>query len=374
MQLFISSLIGGYEKERAAVAHAASVLRWQVLRAEEFGALRDTPQQACLEAVRQADAVALLLGARYGVRQNSGLSATHEEWREAVRVHNPVLVFVEDVADRDVDQEQFVNEVQDWAAGRFRESFTSPDELDDKVTRALADLASPGPSDESEMRTRALTAIPAETSGLGGRGPRLWVAVSGGPHQQVLRPTEIEAPQLLDALQQEAMFGADGPLDRRAATEPRSGGSGLRLVQADAEVGITEDGTVTICLPTAPGHAGWRSGIPSIIEEDLHGNIASALRFAHAVLGHIDPMHRITDVVPAVALRNAASTPWRTREEAAANPNTVSMPMLSGDDQPVARAPALIRRAALVHDAHRLAEDLTVLLRRQRGEYGRRHS
>ncbi len=220
MQLFISSLIGGYEKERAAVAHAASVLRWQVLRAEEFGALPDTPQQACLEAVRQADAVALLLGARYGVRQNSGLSATHEEWREAVRVHKPVLVFVEDVADRDVDQEQLVNEVQDCAAGRFRESFTSPDALGDKVTRALADLASPGPSDESEMRTRALTAIPAETSGLGGRGPRLWVAVSGGPHQQVLRPTEIEAPQLLDALQQEAMFGADGPLDRRAATEP----------------------------------------------------------------------------------------------------------------------------------------------------------
>ena len=64
MKLFISSLIGGYEAERAAVGHAASALRWELLRAEDFGARPETPQQACLQAVREADAVVLVLGHR----------------------------------------------------------------------------------------------------------------------------------------------------------------------------------------------------------------------------------------------------------------------------------------------------------------------
>jgi hypothetical protein len=162
------------------------------------------------------------------------------------------------------------------------------------------------------------------------------------------------------------MFGTDGPLDRRAATQPHLEGSRLRIVQDDAEVSITEDGTVTIFVSVTPADSGWRNGIPSVIEEDVRDRIARTLRFAHAVLQRIDSMHRLTDVVPAAALRDAASTPWRTRAETAANPNTANLPMTPGDERPVTRTPAMVRRAALVHEADRLAEDLTVLIRRQR--------
>ena len=186
MRLFISSLISGYQAERDAVASAARVLRWDVLRAEDFGARPDTPQQACLLAVREADAVVLVLGSRYGAVQPSGLSATHEEWREAKRSQKPVLVFVEDVADLEPMQQQFLDEVQGWAAGRFRESFRTHDELRDKVTRAIADLSATGLADEEDMQARALAALPGPHQSAFGSSPLLIVAVAGGPRQQVL--------------------------------------------------------------------------------------------------------------------------------------------------------------------------------------------
>ena len=92
MRVFISSVITGYEHFRDAVAAAVVSLGHEVIRAEDFGASPDTPQQACLGGVRDADVVVLLVGARYGAVQPSGRSATDEEYREA-RESKEVLVF-----------------------------------------------------------------------------------------------------------------------------------------------------------------------------------------------------------------------------------------------------------------------------------------
>ena len=97
MKVFISSLIGEYEDQRAAVGRAAHTVRCEVIQAEDFGARPETPQQACLKAVESGRCCLLLLGARYGQAQESGLSATHEEWREAQREEKPTLLFVESV-------------------------------------------------------------------------------------------------------------------------------------------------------------------------------------------------------------------------------------------------------------------------------------
>lgn len=89
----ISSVIAGMEEYRAAAREAAESLGYIVIAAEDFGASPSSPQQVCLAGVRDADVVVLLLGARYGTPQRSGLSPTHEEYREA-RGRKPVLVFV----------------------------------------------------------------------------------------------------------------------------------------------------------------------------------------------------------------------------------------------------------------------------------------
>lgn len=364
MKVFISSLIGGYGAFRQAVADGAETLRCDVLRAEDFGARPETPQQACLTAVREADVVVLLLGSQYGAEQPSGRSATYEEWQEAVREQRPVLVFIETLAEREPAQEAFIADVEAWAAGRFRESFSTPEELTRKVIRGLHDLSIAGPADETEMRARAEAAMPQPREGFGVSSSTLVVAVAAGPRRQVLRPAEIENRSLIRRIQQEAMFGDDAPLSANAATEPRVAGSRLRIAQAEAEVTVDEDGTVTIVQPAIGIRHRDRSTLPSIVEEDLQDALTHALRFVSWVLEQIDPLHRVTDIVAVAAVQGAASTPWRTRAEIAASPNSGSFSVNPTPSTPVAPNPALRRRSSLAHDAQRIAEDLVVLLRR----------
>ena len=71
------------EPYREAAAQAIRTLDHEPRMAEDYGASPGSPQETCLRGVRNADATVLLLGTRYGARQESGLSATHEEYREA---------------------------------------------------------------------------------------------------------------------------------------------------------------------------------------------------------------------------------------------------------------------------------------------------
>lgn len=122
MKVFISSVISGMEEFREAAARAARALGHDVIQAEDFGARPDSPQTACLAGVREAEAVVLLMGARYGAPQSSGLSATHEEYREA-RERCPVLVMVHEGAEYETGQAAFLREVQDWAPGPLHQEF-----------------------------------------------------------------------------------------------------------------------------------------------------------------------------------------------------------------------------------------------------------
>jgi hypothetical protein len=136
---FISSVVSGMEAYRDAAARAARMLRHEVIRSEDFGASPSTPQRVCLAGVRAADLVLLLLGKRYGVAQASGLSPTHEEFREA-KDRCPVLVFVEKTADREEAQEQFVKEAQGWGSGLYTAAFSSPEELQEAVVSGMHQL------------------------------------------------------------------------------------------------------------------------------------------------------------------------------------------------------------------------------------------
>src|SRR5688500_8672162 len=95
MRVFVSSLISGMEPLRRAARDAVAALGHQPVMAEDFGARVSSAQVACLDGIRQADVVVLILGDRYGTVQPSGLSATHEEYRDA-KGQKPVLAFVQD--------------------------------------------------------------------------------------------------------------------------------------------------------------------------------------------------------------------------------------------------------------------------------------
>ena len=70
--------------------------------------------------------------------------------------------------------------------------------------------------------------------------------------------------------------------------------------------------------------------IPAIIQDDVQRFVGAALRYSGWVLDRVDPIRRLTDVVVLV------------------------------------RTPPRRHRQALTHDADRIAEDLTVLLARDR--------
>ena len=113
--------------------------------AEDFGARPDSPQIACLQGLRDADLVLLILGERYGaVQGTSDLSPTHEEFREA-REHQPVLVFVQEGVQREARQDTFVAEVQAWQSGYFRSVFKTAEQLHDAVIRSPTTTSSRTP-------------------------------------------------------------------------------------------------------------------------------------------------------------------------------------------------------------------------------------
>jgi hypothetical protein len=206
VKVFISSVITGFEAEREAAAEAARSLGFEVKLAEDFPALADSPQVACLAGVRWADVVVLLLGDRYGLPQASGLSATHEEYHEA-RDRRDVLAFVQANVTPEERQKAFIDEVQDYVGGRISDAFRTADELKSLVLLALHGLAlrkQAGAADDSEITERARAAL---GHGIGSGGAVLSVTVASGPRQAVLRPALAEAPEFRETLLKEVLFG-----------------------------------------------------------------------------------------------------------------------------------------------------------------------
>ena len=183
MKIFLSSFITDMEPFRASAQFAIASLGHEVVMAENFGALPHSPEVACLAGVRNSAAMVLLLGDRYGSLQETGLSATHQEHREA-RGSRPVLAFIQSGITPDPSQAAFIKEVESWNEGVFRAAFSSPVELQSKVTGALhrMELAqTAAPFDAKEVLARAITSLSQESLGNRHNDAVLSVVVAGGP-------------------------------------------------------------------------------------------------------------------------------------------------------------------------------------------------
>lgn len=355
-------MIRGLEACRAAASRAAQSLRHEVKRAEDFTASPASPREACLAGVRWADVVVLILGARYGDPQASGMSATHEEYREA-RERCQVLVFVQRDVQFEPAQKELLREVQDWATGHYTASFTDAEDLRDAVTGALRDLElarAVGPVDEGEMLIRAQELVPA---GGGGQRERLSLIVTGGPRQQVLRPGELEAVQLEESITREALFGEFRVLDRTQGTQGSIRRDALVIEQDNGSIEIDQFGSVRLTVPAQrPRERNSRIEMPVLIQEDIQELIQRGLRFTGWIFDRVDSVRRISDVVPLVVLEGGLA--WRTRVEHERNPNSFPV-RTSSAPVVVTFAPARRHRAALTQNAAALAEDFTALLGRR---------
>ena len=363
MRVFLSSLMADYGDYRDAAVRAIESLDHEVIRAEDFGARPDTPQQACLAGVRGAEATVLLLGARYGAPQPSGRSATHEEYAEA-RERMPVLVFSEQGVELEREQQEFRNEVGAWEGGHFTARFDSPESLRVEVTRGLHRLELAAQQGEfADDEAAARLEILLEPRSVGGIGAELVLAIAPGPRQQLIRPRDVEDPLFETRIQKEATFGPHSFFDRAAATQSAVQDDALTISQDTASIRVDQEGNI-VTRQSAVKPDDRYAAIGALIEDDVRRRIETGLRFAAWLLDELDAQHRCARVAPAVALRGAGYLPWRTRREQELSPHQATMGS-GGDRIVVSPTPPVIQRPALSQRAAELADDLTVLLRRR---------
>lgn len=267
-RVFISSLMQGYGDVRNAAAVAIKRADCEPVRAEDFPASNTSPRTACLDGVASSDAVCLILGKRYlaegGALVPSGLSATHEEYNEAVRLRKPLLLFL-DYRDNDPTepaQQEFINEVTGYVTGHWRKTFRNLEDLAALLEAALRE-AEPlmASSDTSGGSADRLTsAFEAELP----RGDHLvWLHVAW----TTLRKEEVVDPLILtDPGYEQKIYGFahTGVAPLFSYTQPKAASSNpsrLRIAQGDVDnwrdadegvvVDIYENGTLSIAMNVA---------------------------------------------------------------------------------------------------------------------------
>lgn len=364
MRVFVSSVIRGMESHRAAVSDAVESLGYAVIRSEDFGASTDTPRRACMEAARRADLTIVLLGTRYGDPQDSGLSATHEEFREA-RDHGTTAVLVQSDMDPGTRQRAFLREAQDWATGRLTDTFSDPDDLKSKVTRVLHRHALSqrrAPLDPSELLERARSWLPRHPQHS---STRLHVIVTGGPRQEIIPPSTLDDPQFCGPIMQRALFGSEPVFSPGRGTRTVLERGHLRLEQRGAAIVLDEHGTVVVSAPAMRRDRDSRLGLPVLIEEDIRTALTAALGFIGWLLDEVDSLRRLSRVVALAAIEGGSMLGWRTGAEHAASPNHVSMSMHQRELVVVPEEPTVRPRAHLTANRDRFVEDLLARLRRE---------
>ena len=355
MRVFISSVVTGFEAEREAAARGAAALGCEVRRCEDFGALEKSAREACLEGVRWADAVILVLGEHYGGVLASGFSATHEEYREA-RTRGTVLAFVQESADPEPRQREFVGEVRDWQSGLYTDSFDDPDELQHKVTRALHEFEvrkAATPFDLAELRSLALSRIPDRSSAP---PPTVHVAVAVAPEVTILSPLELQDAALRRQIQSLAQLGSNAILYPAAASSFQVSGDILDFVQpSGGHLAVDQRGCVWMSADVQHRGVGIVS-LGVIVEEELTQKITRMFHLAGELLNTTDRSRRLTHVLP-VTLLDRGFAPLRTQAEQTASPSSVTIPM--APERLVSDWPRdLLTRPALSSEAESLARNV----------------
>jgi tetratricopeptide (TPR) repeat protein len=162
--VFISSTVEDLVNAREAVEKSLEALEvFEPRRVENLPAIPEPSRAVCLEEVRKADAVLLIVGKRYGfvptVRNPEALSVTHLEFREARKTGKPVFAFILRAATREEDVKKLLKEVESFDEGVFRKEWETEEALAIEARRSLlwwiAKLARGGISEKVSKKTIA---------------------------------------------------------------------------------------------------------------------------------------------------------------------------------------------------------------------------
>jgi uncharacterized protein DUF4062 len=136
-RVFVSSVIQGLESFRAAARQGIEAVGGEpVLVNEDFPSLATSSRNACLDAIDSCDHFLIVVGERGGWTAPSGKLVVEEEYEHALSRRLPVFAFLQDTK-RDADAERLARTLSDFVDGAFRRTFSTPDELQREIERAL---------------------------------------------------------------------------------------------------------------------------------------------------------------------------------------------------------------------------------------------
>lgn len=358
MKVFISSVIHGYEEYREAAANGVEVLGYEVSRSEDFSARPDTPQQACLSEVRDSDVVILLLGERYGTKQESGLSATQEEYNEAKKSNKPVLVFIESDIEPELDQAEFIKKVEDWTSGHLINRF-SDSKLKAQITKSLHYLALQQNNlvSEDNATERAKNLLSAYNVNY---RPRLLFGLVVSPQKQIFRPSDLDRPSFRDKIQGCGKKG-DFPILKKEQLSVEYRNNALTFEQSFGLLSINQQGDIYIAQDLSKNNLSHRDGFTNvIIEEQVASRLYSCLQFCRCILQTVDTIRDFSRFVVAVCIKDNKGTPWRTQKKHRESPSHMN-PTYYQEMMPEALEPFTYYH--LENDLDKICDDLVSIIK-----------
>lgn len=251
-RVFVSSVVRGFEKERAAVREAILELEMVPVMSEDFPAAPESPQIACLQKVSSSALFILLLGERYGYVGSSGIAVTEEEFNEARRRGLPVFAMVKKCK-KEPDQEAFQKRIGDYGNGLFLRTFETPTDLKREIKRALEETHMiPGVTQLTDVQAAEfLRERGGERNYRGSDSPKLSLSIV--PMRQgesVFTIDCLEKPKWKTLVEQRLLFGDPSLFSRRLSTGTKDDMDSFKVYQEDSRqievstIQIQENGVI----------------------------------------------------------------------------------------------------------------------------------
>ena len=298
-RVMVSSVVVGFEEIREAARRGIDAAGGEpILVNEDFPAMVASPRNACLDAVDSSDALLLIIGARAGFTAPSGKSVVEEEYERAIARGKVVIAFLQEGVDREPEAERFAARVSEFVHGHHRSSFSTPDDLQAKVRRAVEPL--PQQIQKPDTDLRALSEALAAASQVQGT-PLLRTAFATVRDEEVVDAVEIGRPafhERIVALGIEAglfslWHGKDARLNGNRLTVRQEAGNARPVRYARVELSpnglLVVEGNVTA---REEGESPMGMQGLQILERDVAALLREQFRFAGRLYEQVDPYHR----------------------------------------------------------------------------------
>jgi Domain of unknown function (DUF4062) len=349
--VFISSIQSGFDDVRAAARAGMESFGWRPVMAELAGASPASPQRALLDRVGDSDVLLLLVGPRYGAKQESGLSATEEEFDEARRRGKSILVLRQE-GELEPEQQEFLKRATaGWEGGALYGTFRDASDVGLAVVRGLTNIRDRGARAtlEPAAQTRAAElAADAKRQGYNQGGSIVRVVLVPLVDRPLLDAATLEDPELPDELA--AAARAARIVSQSEGITPHVSAAGVRLEVGERYTGrlFSVGKNVEIIAEASVAGDDQTFGSMRILPERLEQAVRGTIDFAEGVWRRIDPRGEVQEIAVTLAIPEAQHKSWGRGRGG----NTLSMGgMFSLPEVAIAPQPARIfRRADLSRD------------------------